>query len=240
MGTDVLTPALQGRRSPAEITAIFRKLGRAIRGMDEPAVEKISADSREDPFQVLISTMLSAQTRDPVTHAASMRLFRVARTPQAMATLRVSQIEKLIYPVSFYRNKARHVKEACRQLVDLHGGRVPATMEGLLTLPGVGRKTANLVLILSHASRDNICVDTHVHRISNRLGIARTRTPEQTEQALYRVVPRTFWPRVNLYLVTWGQNVCRPVYPRCAACVVSPMCPKIAVRPRAPRPAAGG
>jgi endonuclease III len=208
--------------------------------MELPAVEKISESQAENPFQILIATLLSARTQDATTHAASTRLFKRARTPRLLARLPVREIEELIYPVGFYRNKARHVKEACRQLVDLHGGRVPATMEGLLTLPGVGRKTANLVLILSHASRDNICVDTHVHRISNRLGIARTRTPEQTEQALYRVVPRTFWPRVNLYLVTWGQNVCRPVYPRCAACVVSPMCPKIAVRPRAPRPAAGG
>ena len=113
------------------------------------------------------------------------------------------------------------MKETCRQILERFGGRVPATMEELLTLPGVGRKTANLVLILSHASRDNICVDTHVHRISNRLGWVRTRTPDQTEQALYRVVPRRCWPDVNLYLVTWGQNVCRPVYPRCRACVVS-------------------
>ena len=209
--------------------AIMQKLGRAVRGMDEPAVEKISQSSREDPFQVLVSTMLSAQTRDPVTHAASTRLFRVARTPRAMAALPVAKIQELIYPVSFYRTKARHVKDACVQILQRYGGRVPASMEELLTLPGVGRKTANLVLILSHASRSNICVDTHVHRISNRLGIARTKTPEQTEQALYRVVPRRFWPRVNLYLVTWGQNVCRPVYPRCPACVLSPLCPKINV-----------
>ena len=215
--------------APPHIVPVLRRLGRAIRGMDEPAVEKISGDTREDPFQVLISTMLSAQTRDPVTHAASMRLFRVARTPRTMAALSAARIEKLIYPVSFYRNKAVHVKAACRQILDRFGGRVPATMTELLTLPGVGRKTANLVLILSHDSRDNICVDTHVHRISNRLGWASTRTPDQTEQALYRVVPRRFWPRVNLYLVTWGQNVCKPVYPRCRACVVSAVCPKVGV-----------
>ena len=197
--------------------------------MDEPAVEKIAEDTREDPFQVLISTMLSAQTRDPVTAAASARLFRAARTPRTMAALTVARIQKLIYPVSFYRVKARHVREATRQIVDRFSGRVPSRMDDLLTLPGVGRKTANLVLILSHASRENICVDTHVHRISNRLGWVQTRTPDQTEQALYRVVPKRFWPTVNLYLVTWGQNVCRPVYPRCPACVVASMCPKIGV-----------
>jgi endonuclease-3 len=197
--------------------------------MAEPAVEKIAEDTHDDPFQVLIATLLSAQTKDAVTAAASARLFRAARTPKTMAALPVSRIERLIYPVSFYRNKARHVKQACRQILDDFGGVVPDTMEGLLTLAGVGRKTANLVLILSHASKDNICVDTHVHRISNRLGWVRTRTPEDTEHALYRVIPRKWWPDVNLYLVTWGQNVCKPVYPRCRACVVSPLCPRIGV-----------
>jgi endonuclease-3 len=197
--------------------------------MDELAVEKISEDSREDPFRVLIATMLSAQTRDEVTHAASMRLFRVARTPRTMARLTPTEIQRLIYPVSFYRNKARHVEETCRAILERFQGRVPGRMEDLLTLPGVGRKTANLVLILSHASRDNICVDTHVHRISNRLGWVRTKTPDQTEHALYRVVPRRWWADVNLLLVTWGQNVCRPVYPRCRVCVVQPLCPRIGV-----------
>ncbi len=213
----------------ARIDRVLRLVGRAIRGMDELAVEKISEDSREDPFRVLIATLLSAQTKDAVTHAASTRLFRVARTPRTMATLPVRVIEKLIYPVSFYRVKARHVKETCRQLLSRYGGRVPDSMEELLTLPGVGRKTANLVLILSHASRDNICVDTHVHRVVNRLGWVKTRTPEQTERALYETVARRWWPDVNLYLVTWGQNVCRPVYPRCGACVVSVACPRIGV-----------
>jgi endonuclease III len=208
---------------------VLRALKHAIRGLEEPAVEKISDDSREDPFRVLVATMLSAQTKDAVTHAASLRLFRVARTPASMAALPASRIERLIYPVSFYRNKARHLRAACRRILDQFEGRVPDVMEDLLMLPGVGRKTANLVLILSHASKDNICVDTHVHRIANRLGWVRTRTPEQTEHALYRVVPRRWWPSVNLYLVTWGQNVCRPVYPRCGACVVSGLCPRIGV-----------
>jgi endonuclease-3 len=207
----------------------MRRIGRAIRRFDEPAVEKIAQNQQDDAFRVLIATMLSAQTKDAVTAAASARLFKVARTPRTMAALPVSRIEKLIYPVSFYRNKARHVKQACRQILDDFGGVVPHTMDELLTLAGVGRKTANLVLILSHASRDNICVDTHVHRISNRLGWVKTRTPDQTEQALYKVVPRKWWPDVNLYLVTWGQNVCKPVYPRCRACVASTMCPRLGV-----------
>jgi endonuclease-3 len=207
----------------------MRTLARAIDNLDLPAVEKIAENSRDDPFEVLIATMLSAQTRDAVTAAASARLFRVARTPKAMARLTEKQIIKLIFPVSFYRNKAAHVKQTCRILVDRFNGRVPGAMEELLTLPGVGRKTANLVLILSFRSRKNICVDTHVHRISNRLGWVQTRTPEQTEQALYSNTDARWWPYINLYLVTWGQNVCRPIYPRCGACAIRPHCPQIGV-----------
>ena len=228
--------------SRSRIGQVMRRLARAIDGLEEPAVEKIANDQREDPFQVLIATMLSAQTKDAVTHAASTRLFSVARTPGTLARLGVAEIERLIYPVSFYRNKAVHVKETCRQIVKRYAGTVPATMEELLTLPGVGRKTANLVLILAHRSAQNICVDTHVHRISNRLGWVRTRTPDETEQALYRAVHRRWWPVVNLYLVTWGQHVCRPVYPVCGSCAVAGLCPKIGVgkvgRARAPRAAA--
>jgi endonuclease-3 len=211
------------------VRTVMQRLARAIEGLDEPAVEKIAQDQQEDPFQVLIATMLSAQTKDAVTHAASTRLFRVARTPRSMARLPVEQIERLIYPVSFYRNKAVHVRQTCEQILSRYGGVVPNTMEELLTLPGVGRKTANLVLILAHKSGDNICVDTHVHRISNRLGWVRTRTPEETEHALYRATERKWWPIINLYLVTWGQNVCRPVYPLCGSCVLFDLCPKIGV-----------
>ena len=207
----------------------MQALARAIDRLELPAVEKIAENSQENPFEVLIATMLSAQTRDAVTAAASARLFRAARTPKTMAALTEKQIIKLIYPVSFYRNKAAHVKQACRILVDTHHGRVPATMDELLLLPGVGRKTANLVLILSFRSRKNICVDTHVHRISNRLGWVKTRTPEETERALYTATAERWWPYINLYLVTWGQNVCRPIYPRCGMCVIRPHCPQIGV-----------
>jgi endonuclease-3 len=221
--------------SSRTVHAVMRALARAIDNLDLPAVEKIAEDSQEDPFEVLIATMLSAQTRDAVTAAASARLFRVARTPRTIARLTEKQIEKLIYPVSFYRHKAAHVKQTCQMLVDRFGGRVPATMEDLLTLPGVGRKTANLVLILSFKSLKNICVDTHVHRISNRLGWVRTRTPDETEQALYKSTHTRWWPYINLYLVTWGQNVCRPIYPRCGACVIREHCPRIGVTKMAKR-----
>ena len=214
---------------PRTVTTVMRALARAIDDLELPAVEKIAENSQEDPFEVLIATMLSAQTRDAVTAAASAQLFAVARTPAAMAKLTEKQIVKLIFPVSFYRNKAAHVKQTCRILIERFDGRVPATMEELLTLPGVGRKTANLVLILSFRSLKNICVDTHVHRISNRLGWVKTRTPEETEQALYENTSARWWPSINLYLVTWGQNVCRPIYPRCGTCVIRPHCPQIGV-----------
>ena len=207
----------------------MRRLAVAITGLELPAVEKISNSREEDPFQVTIATLLSARTQDATTYAASERLFAKASTPEAMAKLSVKQIEKLIYPVSFYRYKARYIKATCAKLIREFGGRTPATMEELLTLPGVGRKTANLVLILSFKSLKNICVDTHVHRISNRLGWVKTRTPDETEQALYKATDERWWPYVNLYLVTWGQNVCRPVYPRCADCVIREHCPRLGV-----------
>jgi endonuclease-3 len=146
-----------------------------------------------------------------------------------MARLPVAEIERLIYPVSFYRNKARHVRACCEMLVARFGGRVPSTLEELVMLPGVGRKTANLVMILGFKSPKHICVDTHVHRISNRLGWVRTGLPDETEQALYEAADERWWPYINLYLVTWGQNVCRPVYPLCPQCVLVDICPKIGV-----------
>lgn len=218
----------------------MRRLAQEITGLDLPVVEKIAEEQREDAFQVLIATLLSARTQDATTAAASARLFAAAPTARQMARLSVRQIERLIYPVSFYLTKAPRVKETCRLLLERFDGRVPGTMEELLTLPGVGRKTANLVLILGFRSRRNICVDTHVHRISNRLGWVETRLPEQTEHALYARLPARWWPYANLYLVTWGQNVCRPVYPRCSDCAVAERCPKVGValaaRKKPPRP----
>ena len=208
----------------------MRALSQAVTGLELPAVEKISNEQAEDPFQILIATVLSARTQDATTHAASSRLFKAARTPKAMASLPAKDIERLIYPVSFYRHKARYVKACCEMLVTRWAGKVPSTMNDLVTLPGVGRKTANLVMILGFRSLENICVDTHVHRISNRLGWVRTALPDETEQALYRVTDRRWWPYVNLYLVTWGQNVCRPVHPRCGDCAIRRECPRIGVR----------
>lgn len=217
----------ESRPDPKSADRVMRAIGRSIKGMELPAVEKISESQAENPFQILIATLLSARTQDATTHAASTRLFKRAHTPRTLARVPVREIEQLIYPVGFYRNKARHVKACCEKLVADFGGQVPSTMEDLVTLPGVGRKTANLVLIVGFKSLRNICVDVHVHRISNRLGWVRTAHPEETEQALYRAIPARWWPVINLYLVTWGQNVCRPVRPRCGGCAVSRDCQKI-------------
>lgn len=217
------------RSRTAHIDRVLDTLKQAIAGMDVPAVEKISEAQQEQPFQVLIATLLSARTQDATTHAASTRLFAVAPTPRSMVALTVRQIAALIKPVSFYRTKAKHVKETCRILLERYGGHVPGTMEELTALPGVGRKTANLVLILAFQSQQNICVDTHVHRIANIMGWVKTRTPDETEQALYKVADPKWWANINLYLVMWGQNVCRPVHPRCGECAVERECPKIGV-----------
>lgn len=223
---NVFTPA------PQKVARVMRMLARALPSLELPAVEKISNEQAEDPFHILIATLLSARTQDATTLAASTRLFKVARTPRTMVKLSVKEIERLIYPVSFYRNKAQHVHDCCSMLLTRFGGKVPATMEELTSLPGVGRKTANLTLILAFRSRRSICVDTHVHRISNRLGWVSTRLPDETEQALYAATERRWWPSINLYLVTWGQNVCRPVYPRCGDCVIARECPRIGVQER--------
>jgi endonuclease-3 len=231
-GTNGMGVSRQDRRKaldPAVVERVMRTLALEIDGMELPAIEKISESQHEDPFQVLIATLLSARTQDATTHAASTRLFRAARTPRRMAKLTTREIQKLIYPVSFYRNKARFVKATCQALVSRFGGRVPGTLEELVSLPGVGRKTATLVMILAFQSQRHICVDTHVHRISNRMGWVATRQPPETEQSLYAATDARWWPYINLYLVTWGQNVCRPVYPRCGGCALAPGCPKIGV-----------
>ena len=198
----------------------MQTIGRKIEGMELPAIEKISEGQKKDAFQILISTLLSARTKDETTLAASTRLFKKAPTAKAMAALTVKQIEKLIYPVGFYRNKAVFVKEASQALLATFGGRVPSTLDELVTLPGVGRKTANLVLILAFQSETSI---------SNRLGWVQTREPEATEQALYRVIDAPWWPLINLYLVTWGQNICRPLYPRCGDCAIISDCRRVGV-----------
>ena len=214
-------------RTTAEINQIVRTLRRTTRQWNPTAVSAVAQDSR-DPFRVLISCLISLRTKDEVTAEASARLFRLARSPRAMLALPTARIAKAIYPAGFYRTKAKTIKGVCRTVLEAHGGKVPDDLETLLTLKGVGRKTANLVVTVGYG-KPGICVDTHVHRISNRLGIVRSNIPEQTESALRRVLPRRHWIPYNDLLVTFGQNVCKPISPLCSACPVNTLCPRVGV-----------
>jgi len=181
-----------------------------------PAVTKIAERTR-DPFKVLISCILSLRTKDDVTHQASEKLFKRAKNVQEMARLSNLEIQKIIYPVGFYKNKAKNIKKVCNILLEKYKGKVPSSLDELLLLPGVGRKTANLVLTLGFG-KPGICVDTHVHRITNRWGYVKTKTPEQTEFALREKLPANYWISFNSLLVSFGQKVCVPVSPFCSRC----------------------
>ena len=182
----------------------------------------------ETPFTTLISCLLSLRTQDKTTHAASEKLFRLAKTPQTMAGLSASRIEKAIYPVGFYKTKAKNIKKICRLLLSQNNGSVPDELDALMKLPGVGRKTANLVITLGFG-KPGICVDTHVHRISNRWGYVETKTPEQTEMALREKLPRQYWIIINDLLVSYGQNLCKPISPLCSRCKIAPYCGRVGV-----------
>jgi endonuclease-3 len=186
------------------------------------------ARRRADPFRVLVATEISLRTKDQVTTRASKRLLAAAPTASWLAVLPRAHIEKLIYPAGFYRVKAGNLQAMARILISSHGGKVPRDMEALLKLPGVGRKTANLVRNLGFGI-PAICVDTHVHRISNRLGWVSTGTPEQTERALMEKLPKKYWIPVNELLVRFGQAVCTPVSPKCSTCPVARRCPRVGV-----------
>jgi len=188
----------------------------------------VVADDTGDPFRVLIACILSLRTQDSTTGPAAQRLFALADTPKAMLALSPRLIERAIYPVGFYRTKARVIRGIARDLLERFGGHVPDEIDALLTLNGVGRKTANLVVTMGYG-KPGICVDTHVHRISNRLGYVRTRSPEETEMALRAKLPRRFWIDYNDLLVGFGQNVCTPISPHCSRCPARALCRRVAV-----------
>lgn len=210
-----------------DIHKIVAILQDAVRSMEVPIVTEISR-KRRDPFQVLVSTILSLRTKDQVTRIASARILAKAGTPEEMLALPEELIEKLIFPVGFYKTKARTLKQVCAHLLEHYGGTVPDSIDELLKLKGVGRKTANLVVTLGYG-KPGICVDTHVHRVSNRLGYVKTRTPDETESALRKVLPGEYWIEYNDLLVTWGQNVCRPISPFCSKCPVLDYCRQVGV-----------
>jgi endonuclease III len=193
-----------------------------------PSVSEIAVRSR-DPFRILISTMISARTKDEVTMRASERLFEIADTADTLAMLSEDEIRHRIFPAGFYKTKARNLKQTARILRDDFYGQVPASFEDLLRLPGVGRKTAGLVLGLGFGI-PAICVDTHVHRILNRLDAVHTAAPEETERAAMEIVPRKYWIRINEILVRFGQKTCTPVSPRCSICPIASICPQRGVK----------
>ncbi len=210
-----------------DIDWVVERLTEAYAGFREPIVTAM-ARREANPFKALVATLLSLRTRDEQTHAAANRLFARADTPESTLLLNEAEIADLIYPVGFYRVKAARILEVCAILVEVHGGEVPADLEELLALPGVGRKTANLVLTRGHLL-PGICVDTHVHRISNRMGYVSTKTPDKTEMALRKKLPHKYWIVWNDLLVAYGQNLCTPLSPWCSKCVIAAQCPRIDV-----------
>lgn len=208
------------------IEKVFRILSQEVTRLREPIVGRVARD--HDPFKVLISTMLSLRTKDSTTEQACRRLFGLASTPQAILDLPAETIEQAIFPVGFYKTKAKNIRDASAAIIQRYGGRVPHDLDELLTLPGVGRKTANLVVILGYDGM-GICVDTHVHRITNRWGYLATKTPEQTEMRLREILPRRYWKDINNYLVPYGQYVCQPVSPWCTRCRISRYCDRVGV-----------
>jgi endonuclease-3 len=213
-----------------EIHSAIRILRREVSKWDTPVVT-LMAETYESPFRVLISCILSLRTQDATTAKASHRLFAAADSPQAMVKLTAKKIEKLIYPVGFYKTKAKNIRDMCQVIIDQYQGKVPNEIDELLKFKGVGRKTANLVVTLGY-NKPGICVDTHVHRISNRWGYVKTKTPEKTESALRDKLPKQFWIEYNNLLVNFGQHLCRPISPVCSQCPVKKYCRQIGVTVR--------
>jgi len=209
------------------ISEVVRRISRACKALPDPSVTMVGR-RWQSPYLVLISCIMSLRTKDETTLPASERLFALATTPAEMLNLSAAQIRKAIYPVGFYKTKAETILGISRDLIARFGGQVPDDIDDLLTIKGVGRKTANLVVIEGF-HKPGICVDTHVHRISNRLGYVRTRTPEDTEWALREKLPLRHWLRYNELLVVWGQNICRPISPKCSQCPVREMCARMGV-----------
>ena len=211
------------------LSRVIARLRRVAPGWNTTALMAISDATGRDPFRILIACLLSLRTRVETTGPAATRLFALGATPAAILELPVRRIEHAIYPVGFYRTKARGIRRVSRDLLERFDGRVPPDLDALLTLHGVGRKTANLVVTFGFGL-PGICVDTHVHRITNRLGFVRTRTPDQTEMALRRRLPRRHWIELNDLLVAFGQHVCHPTSPHCSECPVASACARVGVR----------
>ena len=210
-----------------QVHAAIKIIKKTIAQWEEPVVGVVARES-QDPFRILIACLLSLRTKDQTTTEASQRLFALADTPKRMGKLPLKKIERAIYPVGFYKNKAKQILSICQSLLENFEGCVPDTIDELLTLKGVGRKTANLVVTVGY-SKPGICVDIHVHRISNRWGYIQTKTPEESEQALRNKLPKKYWIQFNDWLVPYGQHLCRPVSPFCSQCPISEYCERVGV-----------
>ncbi len=210
----------------SDIEEVIKLLRKAYKRFREPIVTEVAKDN--DPYRVLVSTVLSLRTKDDVTRAASFRLFERAPNIYELDKLDEEEIAELIYPVGFYKTKAKNLKRIARIIIEKYGGRVPDTLDELLTLPNVGRKTANLVLSKGYG-KPAICVDIHVHRISNRLGLVKTKNPVETEFALMKVLPEKYWIEFNDLLVPFGQNLCKPISPHCSICPIFKYCDRVGV-----------
>lgn len=211
----------------SDIHRVIQILRKESRRWDAPIVT-LTAETSHNPFKVLISTILSLRTLDTTTAKASKRLFGLADNPHDMLKLDLKEVEKAIYPVGFYKTKARTILHICRELVEKYDLTVPDNLYELLKLKGVGRKTANLVVTLGYG-KPGICVDTHVHRVSNRLGYIKTKTPYETEMALREKLPKKYWIEYNDILVAFGQHLCRPISPKCSVCPLKDCCDKVGV-----------
>lgn len=212
---------------PLPIDTVYNILQKEVQQYKVPVADLVQIQTR-DPFKVLVATILSARTKDETTSSVLPRLFEKVKTPSDLNTLSVTEIEALIFPVGFYHNKAKFLKELPVVLEKEFHGKIPETVEELTTLPGVGRKTANLVVAVAF-QKPAICVDTHVHKIMNRLGYVKTKTPLETEMALRKKLPVKYWTTINMLLVAFGQNICRPVSPFCSRCPVRQYCNRVGV-----------
>lgn len=213
--------------SSFDIHAVVAILRAEMPRYQQPLIEAMG-DAAQTPFRILIATILSLRTKDTLTAVVAPRLFAAADTPAGLLALGEERIAELIYPVGFYRTKARNIRRICALLLERHGGATPADLDALLALPGVGRKTANLVLTAGFGL-PGICVDIHVHRICNRWGYVQTPNPDATEMALRAKLPPAYWIAINGLLVTLGQNICHPTSPRCSSCPVADFCARVGV-----------
>jgi endonuclease-3 len=208
-----------------EIGTVMGILKNSVKKFENPIATEIGETTRS-PYMVLVSCLLSLRSMDKVTGPVSRKLFEVADTPHKMARLPLRRLQSIIKPVNYYKTKAKRIKEISKRLVERCNGNVPGDFDGLMALKGVGRKTANIVMTYGHFKKGHLPIDTHCHRIPNRLGWIRTKTPEQTEEALKRLLPKRYWRDFNDMFVMWGQNICLPVSPKCSICPIEPYCEK--------------